>query len=149
MAALSVTDIRASGFPNSPVCLLFIIVLEAFPIQGVVTGSMVLDQIILAVDAPRRPRPLVLALVSNIMLLVSTSFTTPCIFVDGDTDPRVLLRAGSVADGNTPRHGFTLILSISGPLHIAVTVSRNLLSNTHCRGTGTVDDFSLVPSGGV
>jgi hypothetical protein len=64
---------------------------------------MPLDQVISAVDSPRGPWSLVLAVVFNVVLLMATARAVPCVVVDGDADPWIVGRASSVTDGDT--HG--------------------------------------------
>jgi hypothetical protein len=65
-------------------------------------------------------------LIHDAVLLVTTALTAPCIIINGDTNPRVLLRASTVANCDTPRRG------------TALTVSRDLRSNTSRWSTSAI-----------
>ena len=131
-AASAIPHIGTRRLPFLPVSL--DIVGSVAQLNGnLIAGTMPLEQVVLAVDTPRRPWSLVLALVTHIVLLMSAALTIPGVFINGDTDPRVLLRASSVTDGHTFSLGVTgIVFGI-----VAVAVARHFLSHTRFRFTHT------------
>lgn len=144
-AASAVADIGASGLPFLPVRLLFLGV-ELVDRLNVIASAMKLDQVILAIDSPCRPRSLILALNSNIMLkLVAAPFTTPGILINGDSDPRIGFRASAVADGDT----LSICSALLFVVDVAVTVSWNFLAVARSWNAGSFNRSSCGGGGVV
>jgi hypothetical protein len=118
VATLLLVHIRTGTLPVSPVSLFFLTVgipsvLEA----DVFSGSMLLDEVILAVDSPSRPGCLIGAFITNIVLkrvTASRSFVaSPSIIIDGNTDPRVGFGTSSVTDSDSLGTGILVIVRVS------------------------------------
>jgi hypothetical protein len=113
---------------------------------NVIPSSVPLEQVVLAIDSPGSPWSLVLAFITYIVLLMSAALTVPGIFINGDADPRILLRASAVADGDTLGSGNTSTV-VGGVVIIAVT--GNFLSQARLRLTHTIEWDTLIGGVGI
>jgi hypothetical protein len=144
IAACSMTDIGASGFPFPPVGFQGSTLVNFFHI---LTCTMIEKEIILVFTMDRvSPSCPVTGLILGTfihyaVLLVTTAFTTPCVFINGNSDPRVLFRAGSVANCYTM--GLSLALVKIGSRYVAVAISRYFLANT---GRGSAFPLKRSPN---
>jgi hypothetical protein len=123
--------VRTGRLPFPPVRFL-LSVIETVVGTNLFSSSVKTDQVVLSVRSPSGPRVVLLAVIANVVLeRVTTALTTPSIFVDGDTDPRILLRASTVTDGHTFCLSSTLFQV--GTRLVTVTVTRNFLTNASGR----------------
>ena len=139
-------DKRTGTFPIPPVLLFFVLV-KAIRFSYVLSRSVDLDDIIPVLSTPRQPRGLVATFVADVMLtLMATAGcavavdqtvsvvvdVTPSIVVDGNTNPRVGFRAGSV----TNRHADGILRLVVS--RFVVCLSSASFRDTHARDVRVV-----------